>query len=42
VSLKKKGASLLYSLLITSRKLCHYFGKHKIIVVTDFPLGDIL
>ena len=33
---------LLYALLITSRKLRHYFDEQKIIVVTDFPLGDIL
>jgi hypothetical protein len=33
---------LLYALLITSRKLWHYFDSHKIMVVTDFPLGDIL
>jgi hypothetical protein len=33
---------LLYALLITSRKLRHYFVGHKITVVTDFPLGDIL
>lgn len=33
---------LLYALLITSRKLRHYFDEHKIIVVTDFLLGDIL
>jgi hypothetical protein len=33
---------LLYALLITSHKLCHYFESHKIIMVTDFPLGDIL
>jgi hypothetical protein len=33
---------LLYTLLITSRKLRHYFKGHKITVVTDFPLGDIL
>ena len=33
---------LLYALLITSRKLRHYFKSHKIIVVTDFPLRDIL
>jgi hypothetical protein len=33
---------LLYALLITSRKLRHYFDCHKITVVTDFPLGDIL
>jgi deoxyribose-phosphate aldolase len=33
---------VLYALLITSRKLRHYFKSHKITVVTDFPLGDIL
>ena len=33
---------LLYALLITSRKLRHYFESHKITVVADFPLGDIL
>jgi hypothetical protein len=33
---------LLYALLITSRKLRHYFESHKITVVTDFPLEDIL
>jgi hypothetical protein len=33
---------LLYALLITSCKLRHYFESHKITVITDFPLGDIL
>ena len=33
---------LLYAILITSRKLRHYFDDYKISVVTDFPLGDIL
>jgi hypothetical protein len=33
---------LLYALLITFRKLRHYFESHKITVVKDFPLGDIL
>jgi hypothetical protein len=33
---------LLYALLITSRKLHHYFESHTIIVLIDFPLGDIL
>ena len=32
---------LLYALLITSRKLRHYFESHKITVVTDFPLGHL-
>jgi hypothetical protein len=33
---------LLYTLLIISRKLRHYFESHKIVVVKDFSLGDIL
>ena len=33
---------LLYAILITSRKLRHYFEYYKIAVVTKFPLGDIL
>jgi hypothetical protein len=33
---------LLYALLITSRKPRYYFKGHKITIVTDFPLGDIL
>jgi hypothetical protein len=33
---------LLYTILITSRKLRHYFDEHKITVVTDFLLGNIL
>jgi hypothetical protein len=33
---------MLYDLLITSRKLCHYFQSHKIKVVSSFPLGEIL
>jgi hypothetical protein len=33
---------LLYALLITSLKLHHYFDSHKITMVTNFPLGDIL
>ena len=30
---------LLYGILITSRKLQHYFDEYKISVITDFPLG---
>jgi hypothetical protein len=30
------------AILITSRKLRHYFDEYKISIVTDFPLGDIL
>ena len=33
---------LVYAVLITSRKLCHYFEFYKITVVSEFPLGDIL
>jgi ribonuclease HI len=33
---------LLYAILITSRKLRHYFEEYKITVITDFPLADIL
>jgi ribonuclease HI len=33
---------LLYSLLIMSRKLCHYFQAHKIVVPSSFPLGEII
>jgi hypothetical protein len=33
---------LLYVVLITSRKLRHYFQKYSISVVTNYPLGEIL
>jgi hypothetical protein len=33
---------LLYGILITSRKLRHYFDAYNISVVIDFPLADIL
>jgi hypothetical protein len=33
---------LLYAVLITSRKLRHYFQEYSISVVTDYPIGDIL
>ena len=33
---------ILYEILITSRKLRHYFNEYKISVITDFPLVDIL
>jgi hypothetical protein len=33
---------LLYAVVITSRKLRHYFQEYSITVVTDYPLGDIL
>jgi hypothetical protein len=33
---------LLYAMLITSRKLRHYFQEYSISVITDYPLDDIL
>src|SRR5438105_4151789 len=33
---------ILYAVLITSRKLVHYFQAHPISVVTSFPIVDIL
>ena len=33
---------LLYIVLITKRKLCHYFDSHPMTVVTSFPLGEVL
>jgi hypothetical protein len=32
----------LYAILVTSRKLRHYFQSHKIKVISCFPLGEIL
>src|SRR5438132_6120390 len=34
--------NILYAVLITSWKLVHYFKAHPILVVTSFPIGDIL
>jgi len=33
---------LIYAILIASRKLCHYFQAHRIIVLTSYPLRAIL
>jgi hypothetical protein len=33
---------LLYAVLITSRKLRHYFQEYSVSVITDYPLDDIL
>ena len=33
---------LLYVVLMATRKLLHYFTDHKVMVVTSFPLGDIV
>jgi hypothetical protein len=37
-----KPQKLLYALLITSRKLRHYFQAHKIVVPSSFPIGEII
>ena len=33
---------LLYGVLVVSRKLCHYFQAHRVVVVTSFLLRAIL
>ena len=33
---------LLYVVLITKRKLCHNFESHPVMVVTSFPLGEVV
>ena len=33
---------LLYAVLITKRKLRHYFESHPMMVVTSFPLGEVI
>ena len=33
---------LLYAILIAKRKLCHYFMSHPVMVVTSFPLGEVV
>jgi len=33
---------LLYTVLVTKRKLRHYFESHPVTVVTSFPLGEIV
>jgi hypothetical protein len=32
----------IYDILITSRKLKHYFDGYRVVVRTNFPLGDII
>lgn len=32
----------MYVVLLTARKLCHYFEDHKVVIVSGFPIGDIL
>ena len=33
---------LLYTVLITKRKLRHYFESHPVTVVTSFPLSEVI
>ena len=33
---------LLYAVLMVTQKLLHYFSDHEVIVVTSYPLGDIV
>ena len=33
---------LIYAILVASRKLCHYFQAHRVMVVSSFPLKAIL
>jgi hypothetical protein len=32
---------LLYAIVLTRRKLCHYFEGHPVTVLSSFPLGEI-
>jgi hypothetical protein len=33
---------LLYAVVLARRKLCHYFEAHPVMVVSSFPLGEII
>ena len=33
---------LLYVVLITKQKLCHYFESHPVMMVTSFPLDEVV
>jgi hypothetical protein len=33
---------LLYAALIARRTLCHYFESHPIMIVSSFPLGEVI
>ena len=33
---------LLYAVLVAKTKLCHYFESHSVMVVTSFPLDEVI
>ena len=33
---------LLYAVLMATRKLLHYFTNHEVMVVTSYPLGEVI
>ena len=33
---------LLYAVLMATRKLLHYFTDHEVVVITSYPLRDII
>ena len=33
---------LLYATLMVTQKLLHYFTDHEVLVITSYPLGDII
>jgi hypothetical protein len=33
---------LVYAILMTKRKLCHYFDAHPITVASKHPLGEVI
>ena len=33
---------LLYAILITKKKLRHYFDSHQVTVMSSFPLGEVI
>ena len=33
---------LLYVILMATQKLLHYFNDHMVMVITSYPLGDII
>ena len=33
---------LLYAVLMATQKLLHYFTDHEVLIITSYPLGDII